>query len=207
MDSLGQEGNKAAFPLSAPRQRRVMISSLSPACKATGFPRRRTCRASSRQKNKGRYLGQPQPTHLPEQFSRVSLKKCCYFLHFLALKNQMHSSPQVLSCQDVAVGALECTQEQGAESPPGCALMAQLPLCASVSSGLRARFWPEHELCQLLLPAVPCRQYLPAQTRCQVALRELLLEKQVPPAWQGSNAEQEQPCAGSSGTAPPPPKH
>lgn len=32
----------------------------------------------------------------------------------------MHSSPQVLSCQDlslVAVGAPECTQEQGAKWP------------------------------------------------------------------------------------------
>lgn len=79
------------------------------------------CTALPRQKKPGvRHLGEPQPTHLPEQFLRVS--QCSYFLHSLALEKQMYSSLQGLSCQEVAVGAPECSQE-----PPGCALVAQLP--------------------------------------------------------------------------------
>lgn len=81
-------------------------------------------RALPRQKKTGvRRLGEPQPTHLPEQFLRVS--QCSYFLHFLALENQRHSSPQAVRTWQWVL--LSAARSQGLSSPPGCALVAQLP--------------------------------------------------------------------------------
>lgn len=114
-----------------------------------------------------RHLGQPQSTHLPEQLLRVS--QCSYSCTSWPWKTRCSHHPKSSAARTWQWVLLSAPRsKEGAEQGPSCGLVAQLPLCASVSSVLRARCWPEHELCQLLLPAVHCRQELPAQAGCQV---------------------------------------